>query len=166
MRNSDRMNAPASLVAAILFTCILGACAQTRGRRIITRIHSNELVIPLHHKQNAIDMKTGKAYAPNSCGTGCPPQWVDVVHSMAGLVPNVSEPMCEFADKFSPCYHEGDVCPKNLVEFTCCPSRCMPSVDACYHGNPPEFLCVPKSIQPWLGTIFRLNIWDPNQHYQ
>jgi hypothetical protein len=81
------------------------------------------------------------------CGTGCPPQWVDVVHSMAGLVPNVSEPMCEFADKFSPCYHEGDVCPKNLVEFTCCPSRCMPSVDACYHGNPPEFLCVPKSIQ-------------------
>ncbi|XP_045200246.2 uncharacterized protein LOC123554280 [Mercenaria mercenaria] len=165
MCGCNGMNVSVVLIGIILYTCILGACAQSNGYprrgRIIRRFRSNELVIPFHHQQNGIDMRTGKTYASESCSGDCPPKWIDLVHGLTGLNPNISHPMCEFSDAFLPCSVEGKVCRHKPVQFTCCPTRCMPSVKECYGAQPPEFLCMPKSIQPWLQTMFRLNIWGP-----
>ncbi|KAL4220356.1 hypothetical protein ACF0H5_020762 [Mactra antiquata] len=139
----------------IVCTCIIGACARLPGRgRIVARIRSDQFVIPAHLQRNALDIRTGQPYASAEpvCSDQCPPPWMGMLKNIA---PNISQPVCRIAHEFTPCMPGGNPCQMSRsVPFTCCPAQCMPDVVNCFTQKPSDYLCIPRSFQPWIPTMF------------
>ncbi|XP_052782482.1 uncharacterized protein LOC128218809 isoform X2 [Mya arenaria] len=128
---------------------------KPRRGRIVARVHGSKLNIPSLHKK-AAERFASQTRVNSECGELCPPQWLTYIDGMRGLIANVSEPACEFAEQFSACSVPHEICQTTPVRFRCCPSHCVTSAATCYRGPPTDFICVPKTIQPWMEKMFKL----------
>ncbi|XP_052217117.1 uncharacterized protein LOC127834986 [Dreissena polymorpha] len=136
------------------------ADVQPRRGRIVARVLSSDLNITLLHKQAAERYghlaKNESVTSTSACNDLCPPPWIEHVSKIRGFAAMSTNPVCEFAEHFSACSASNEVCKTLPVKFRCCPAHCVQSAYECYKGPPTNFLCVPKSIQPWMVDKIRL----------